>query len=255
MKKIITLLSAAVFLVSCKSQQVVAEAKAKEKKPASEIAAGHYANQREFTTMYLKADVSYEDDARSQKLSADIRIKKDEKILVSLRFLGVTVAKALITPTQVKYYEKPNNTFFEGDYAMLSKWLGSDLDYNKVQRLLLGEAMDDLNKGKYISSLENNLYKLESTAGDARKEFLFEASKFLLKQQGVSQPALNRSLQVSYTGHTEHPAMLLPAALLIEAFDKSKKTTIEIEYSGATFNEELSFPYSVPDGYERQELD
>jgi len=32
---------------------------------------------------------------------------------------------------------------------------------------------------------------------------------------------------------------------------KRRKTTITIDYNNVTFNEELSFPYSVPEGYER----
>ena len=45
--------------------------------------------------------------------------------------------------------------------------------------------------------------------------------------------------------------MILPLTLAIEANQKKGKTTIDIDYKSATFNEELSFPYSVPEGYER----
>lgn len=255
MNKYIAIAGIAVLLASCKTRQVVAEAKARDARPAKEIIAGHYGNKSDFNTVYIKADVAYDDGKTSQKLGAEIRIKKDEKILVSLRFLGITMAKALITPTEVKYYEKPNNTYFEGDYAMLSKWLGTDLDYDKVQRLLLGEAMDDLNKGRYTATIEDNLYKLESIAGATEKAFFFEASKFLIKRQGILQKAQDRSLQVNYEGHKAYGKVLLPSALFIQAFDRSKRTTIEIGYNSATFDEPLTFPYSVPDGYERQELD
>lgn len=255
MKKIITLVYATLVLVSCKTQQVVAEAKAKESKPAAEIAAGHYANKKNFTTAYIKADVAYKDRSTSQRLSAEIRIAKDEKILISLRLLGITVAKALITPTQVNYYEMPNRTYFEGDYASLSKWLGTDLDFMKVQRMLLGEALDDLTAGRFVSSLEDQMYKLGQSSANAEKVFYFEASKFLLKRQGVAQPALQRILQVSYPGHRDYPEATLPSGLSIEATEKAKTTTIDIDYNSATFNENLTFPYKVPEGYDRQELD
>jgi hypothetical protein len=38
--------------------------------------------------------------------------------------------------------------YFEGDFSALSQWLGTDLDYNKIQNLLVGEALDDL-QSKY----------------------------------------------------------------------------------------------------------
>jgi hypothetical protein len=47
------------------------------------------------------------------------------------------MAKASITPTSVSYY----GTYFEGDFSALSQWLGTDLDYNKIQNMLLGEAL------------------------------------------------------------------------------------------------------------------
>lgn len=245
----------ALVAVSCKTQQAVATAKARETKTAAEIAQGHYASQADFRTAYIKGSVTYKDDDRTQSLSAEIRIKKDEKILVSLRILGITVAKALITPTEVKYYEKANGTFFEGDYASLSKWLGTELDYAKVQRLLLGQAMDDLTTGGFIASLEDQLYKLQKAAGGTEKVFYFEASQYLLKRQGVLQSSRNRVLQIAYDGHKAYSGLLLPSVIAIQAFDKDKKTTIDIEYNTATFNEDLTFPYSVPEGYDREGLD
>jgi hypothetical protein len=46
----------------------------------------------------------------------------------------------------VSYYEKIKGTYFEGDFSALSQWLGTDLDYNKIQNML-GEPLDDLSKG------------------------------------------------------------------------------------------------------------
>ena len=49
--------------------------------------------------------------------------------------------------------------------------------------------------------------------------------------------------------------MILPLSLAIDARQKEGKTNIDIEYKTATFNEDLSFPYSVPEGYERIYID
>ena len=70
------------------------------------------------------------------------------------------MAKAMITPTKVSYYEKINNTYFEGDFSMLSNWLGTDLDFNKVQNLFLGKAIDDLTKDKWVSEVVEKMFKL-----------------------------------------------------------------------------------------------
>lgn len=243
-------------LVSCKSKAVIAEATATKKISADKIISNHYEVKKDFKTAYIKADVSYKDEKQSLNVSADVRIQKDEKILLSVRVFGYTVAKALITPKEVKYYEKSGNKYFEGDYTTLSKWLGTDLDFQKVQNMLIGQAFDDLNKGKYDSSIEDGLYKLEDKSNkNTEKAFFFEASQFLIKKQEISQKAKNRMLKVNYPSHKDYPEIILPTELIIEALQDNSTTKINIEYKSATFNEELSFPYSVPDGFDRIFID
>lgn len=242
-----------VVLCSCKTAQPTvtqSNTKTDKKTDADAIIDGHYANKRDFSTAYIKASVRYEDAKNKQNVSAEIRIKKDEIILVSIRLLGITMAKALITPTEVKYYEKINGEYFEGDYAALAKFLGTDLDFQKVQNLLIGQAMDNLKEGNYTVSTQDNLYKLESQ-GNTIKEFLFEPGRFWLKKQRIEQPEKQRSMQVFYPEYQQYSTTLLPTALQIEATQPKGKTTIDVEINAADIDQPLTFPYSVPGGYER----
>lgn len=251
MKKIIAI---ALFCVlySCKTTQAtVGEGAAKKLLSANKIIDAHYNNAKDFQTLYIKSSARYEDEKQTQNVTAEIKIRKDEMILVSIRFLGITMAKALITPTQVRYYEKINGKYFEGDYTTLSQWLGTDLDYMKVQNMLTGEAMDDLEKGNYIASIADKLHKLESSKAGTTKTFFFEADNFLIKKQEIMQQVKNRKLEVAYPRHTDHKLAILPAEIAIDATQQSGKTNINIAYNSVSFNEEFSFPYSVPEGYER----
>lgn len=249
---------AALFLASCKTKAgmvntnsvtpyVVDENELTSKK----VIENHYNNKRDFSTLYIRSSAKYRDDKQSQNISAEIKIKKDEKILVSIRFLGITMAKALITPKEVKYYEKINGTYFEGDYDSLSEWLGTDLDFNKIQNMLLGQPIDDLTQQKYISEVTDSFYKLNATVNKTEKSFFFESKNYLLKKQEVVQPEKERAFTVNYSEFQTFATAILPAGLFINATQKKGKTEIAIDYNSVTFNEELSFPYSVPDGYDR----
>src|SRR4029078_1074206 len=171
-----------VFLVSCKAKKaVVTKTEPSMEVSAEKVIASHYGLKNDFKTLYLKADVRYRDDNQSQNVSAEIKIQKNEKILLSIRFLGITMAKALITPTEVKYYEKINGNYFEGDFSTLSKWLGTDLDFFKIQNLLIGEALEDLKKDKYNMTLENNIYKLNGVSNEnTEKVYFLENLTFLV---------------------------------------------------------------------------
>lgn len=250
MKKYIIVLCISVMAFSCKTKiKAIEEGEATSSMSAAKIIKNHYDNDRDFKSVYIKANARYQDNKQTQNVTAEIRIKKDEAILVSIRFLGITMAKALITPTEVKYYEKVNSEFFNGDYTTLSKWLGTDLDFYKVQNLLTGEALDNLNEGNYKATIEDKLYKLDNKAKDVNKTFYFEAENFLLKRQQIIQTEKNRQLQVNYPAHTKYDNIILPTALLIEAQQEKSKNNINITYTSVTFNEDFSIPYSVPEGY------
>lgn len=254
MKKSIAILAAVLSLASCKTAQkaVISESSAGEEKAVKEIVDGHYNNAKNFKTLAIKASVDYKDKKTKQSVSAEIRIKKDETILVSVRFLGITMAKAIITPTRVSYYEKINGTYFDGNYAALSKWLGTDLDFTKVQNMLLGDAIYDLSKGKYAASLENGQHKLQSMDRSAiSKLFFFEGANYFLKKEVISQAGQEpRTLDIQYPAYKEYPKGILPAQIKIEA-EQNDIVNIGIEYNTVTFDENLTFPYEVPDGYKQ----
>jgi hypothetical protein len=242
-----------VLMVSCKSKSVVAAASIDTTRlTANTIIEKHYNNKNTFSTLYIKANAKYADDKQTQNVTAEIKIKKNEQILVSIRFLGITMAKALITPTTVSYYEKINGTYFEGDFSGLSKWLGTDLDYIKIQNMLLGEAFDNLNSGKYTESLLGQLYRLDDFSNEnTKKSFFVDGNTFLIQKQEITQTVEERMIQVVYSGNKVFNEATLPSNVLINTYQKKGKTEINLDYNSITFNEELSFPYSVPNGYKR----
>lgn len=247
-----------VFLTSCKSKAVLVDSNSKPTVTIDEnaissqkIIKNHYNNKSDFSTLYIRSSAKYRDEKQSQNVSAEIKIKKGEKILVSIRFLGITMAKALITPNGVKYYEKINGTYFEGDYASLSEWLGTDLDFEKIQNMLVGKPIDDLTQQDYAYELTDKFYKLSAVKDKTEKTFSFESKNYLLKKQEISQPEKDRTFAVNYPNFQDFTLAILPANLEINAMQKKGKTEISIDYNSVTFNEDLSFPYSVPDGYDR----
>ena len=245
----------ALVVIGCKSKQMVATSAASDATEVSKIINGHYANATDFKTLNIKVNIKYEDDKQSHSLNADIRIKKDEIIWINIKMLGFPVAKALITPTKVSYYEKINNTYFEGDFTTLSNWLGTDLDFTKVQNLFLGKSIEDLSKGKWISEINDNLFKLSKTStADISKDFYFEAANFLLKKEIISQVSQNRVLEIQYPSYKEAERMFLPNEINIKAAQKDK-ITIDIAYKNTTFNENLSYSFAIPSDYKAIQID
>lgn len=243
------------LLIGCKSKQSVATAAANNSIEVSNIIQGHYNNAYDFKTLQIRANAKYEDATQSHSLSTEIRIKKDEIIWINIKILGFPIAKALITPTKVSYYEKINSTYFEGDFSKLSNWLGTDLDFSKVQNLFLGKALDDLTKEQLVVEINEKLFKLSKpTQTDLSKTFYFEAANYLLTKEIIEQASQNRALAIQYPSYQKVAQMFVPNEINIKAAQK-EKISIDIAYKNTIVNEHLSYSYSVPNDYKPIEID
>ena len=242
-------------MISCKSKAVAVQNTDTSEvvaKKDNKVIEKHYENKLDFKTLYIKASAKYVDAKQNQNVTAEIKIEKDKQILISVRFLGITMAKALITPTTVSYYEKINSTYYEGDFTSLSKWLGTELDYSKVQNLLIGEALDDLTKGKYTQTIVENLIRLEDEKDTKlKKAFFLEPEKYFVQKEQISQVSENIMLEIKYADNKTFNQGTLPTSIEINAIQPKGKTDINLNYNNISFNEELSFPYSVPSGYKK----
>ena len=239
------------FFLGCKAKKaIVAEQVATpEKNKADEIIANHYKNQLNFETAAIKASFSFENSKQSLDASADVRIKNNEIIWINLKVFGLPMAKALITPTRVSFYEKLNNVYLEGDFKYLSELLGTDLNFQKVQNLLLGLPMDDLRKEDFLAEIAENLFKITNkNQAETEKSFSFESANYLLKIQDLKQPAKNRGIVISYPAYQTIENQFLPTGMSIIANQKDQ-VKIEVNYKKINFNENLTYPYEIPKGY------
>ena len=243
------------FLASCKTKAILAVGKAENALKSESVILKNNNTKFDFATLYIKASARYEDQKNTQNVTAEIKIKKNEIILVSIRFLGITMAKAMITPNEVKYYDKINGSYFEGNYKTLSNWLGTDLDYTKVQNMLLAQSIEELKPIEYSAVISDNVYKLESKSNTNNFAFFFESERFLLTKQQIEQVQQSRTFSIDYKQFQDNSGKILPSVLNIFAHQQKGKTKIDIEYKNVTFDEELTFPYSVPEGYERISMD
>ena len=224
--------------------------------PARNIIKKHYENSFDKETINARLRVKYTGKSDLPNITATMRVKKDEVIWISLSKLGFPLAKALITPTKVSYYEKINQTYFEGDFSMLSNWLGTELDYEKVQNLLLGQAILNLKKDTYTASLSDNLYLLSPKEQPELFALLFviNPANFKIKKQEVLELESHNRLSIEYDNYRLVDGQEFPMYMVITAANDKDKSTIEVEYKTVTFDEPVSFPFSIPEGYKQVTL-
>lgn len=253
MRKYIALLTLVLLTASCKSRKAVFSSQADASVSTREVIRNYdLQSALDFETLHIKGNTS----VSFFNINLDIRIKKDEMILVTARApLVGNVAKVLITPDYVSYYYRPDSEYFEGDYEFLSNWLGVELDFQKVQNLLLGRTLEDLRKERLAIAITDNLYKLSSSKSGLDKAYFFEPDNFRLAQQWIEQKHEGRNASIKYSMYKNQEGNNLPHFILINTLSGKHKNEFQIEYRTIEFNTQVSFPYEIPAGYKHLEID
>ena len=237
--------------MGCKSAKVASESNSEIKKlSAKEIIKQHEKNKTSFTTLHSKLKVRYQDPKQSQNVSVTLRMEKDKKIWISASLL-IPLAKVLITPDKISYYNKIDRTYFEVDFSLLSNWLGTELDFYQVQSLLLGESLFDLNKEKHTADLYDSSYLVQPKKQLELFErlLLLNPSHFKADSQEISQLQEGRILLVNYDQYQEASNQTIPKNVKVIAVDKKEETRLDIDFRSISLNEELRFPFKIPGHY------
>ena len=243
-----------IFITSCKSTKRIASGEANLDLSLKQLIRENTKQSADFKTMQSKLKITYSHDGDEQSHSVNFRMKKDEIIWINSAF---SVIRAMITPEKVSFYNKLDNTYFDGNYEYLSNLLGIDLDFQKVQNILLGEALYGLKDGAYNLSILDGAYVLQPKEQKAFLElfYILSPTHFKVKSQQISQPKERRFLQVDYVSYQEVKKQALPENIKIIALESNKEMIAELEFKSVSLNEDLNFPFSIPSGFDEIKLE
>ncbi|MCT4630162.1 DUF4292 domain-containing protein [Winogradskyella sp.] len=248
--KIAIFVSLMVLNFSCKStKSVIASGKASDKLSAKQVIKQHQKSDVDFKTLKARVKINVTQNQKEQGASFKIRIEKDKVIWLSESILGAV--RMMITPNKVRFYNKLDNEFFDGDYKLLSNFVGVELDFYKVQNILLGQAIFSLKNQSHILSVNENSYALQPKEQSALLElfYLINPSHFKMDSLQMYQQLKRRFLQVDYKAYQEVEKQVLPKNIKIIAVEDSDQVEISMEFKSLSLNEEVRFPFKIPSGY------
>lgn len=207
-------------------------------------------------TISAKIKVKFTAAKSKQVVTANLRMEKDSVIWISLTAIGgISVAKMIITPQHVSYYEKLNNTYFDGDFSLLNSWLKAELNFDKIQSILFAEPVELIDNKDFIVSIIGNSYQLKAKnkIQNNNVEYWVNPENFKLDKQQFSKNK-KEFLAFSYLGFDNTTEIIFPNKLSVEA--KSEKATIKIDltYNSLKFDLPLNYPFKIPEGYKMLEI-
>lgn len=241
--------------VSCKSTKSVTAAGAGDLSLSSkEVIKAHSKQSPNFKTLQCKIKVVYTQDNKSQSHTITMRMQKDEVIWINS---ALNLIRAKITPEKVSFYNKLDNTYFDGDFSYISDLLGTELDFKKVQNLLLGDALFELDKATHNMSVHNEAYLFQPKNQLRIFElfYIINPTHFKMDSQQLAQASEARFLEIDYLIYQMVEKQSLPENMKIFVLEGDDETTIEMDFKSVSLNEDLRYPFKIPSGFDEITLE
>lgn len=244
------------LFTACKAKKYAIDATVIAKEmSAKKVAKRHVAANFNKETVDAKYKANFNDGSINQSISVYLKIKKDEVIwLKGTKF--ITVFKAKITPDKVRFYSPLERTYFEGDFKMLEKIFGTEINFKQLQNLFLGQALLDIKSKKQQISIVDNAYVLspqvQATLFDAF--FAVNPSHFKLEKQSLVNAIKGQRLDILYPTYKQVQDEVFPQEIKMKAKQRTKLTAIDFMLRSVEFNTEINTSFSIPNGYKRIKL-
>ncbi len=266
-KRILYLFSLILLIIvfsSCRSQR------AKNKKPIKLLGADYvlekmHQNQSTFDWFNGKAKVDFIDGKKKTPFTAQMRIKRDSIIWISVSTgIGIEGARLLLTQDSVKYINRIDKSYFVGNYEFLSSLLDTEISYCMIQSLLTAKDFSWHDYQNLKAKLDNRLYQIESTNKHELKKQsrlvdienpvyyqslwinpeTFKIQRIKIKEVGKE----SNKIFASYKQYKTVDKQLIPYTMAIQ-LDNEKGLSLEMEYYKINLHEEVAFPFSINKKY------
>lgn len=238
------------ILNSCKSLKVLPNKAPIKNIKTKELTKTLHSSLPNLSLLRSRLKVTFDDGKRSQQLVVNLRMEKDKAIWLSATML-IPIAKILITPNTISFYEKFQKNFYEGDFSLIKEYLGVDLGYENLENLLVGRPVIDIRKGKWEQIKNPNSYVISPRSENKilRPIFFFDPSTFLLKEQRFVFQGTNKSLIIYYDDFQKVDGNLIPSKISLLLMNNNNNIQITLEYTRVEIPVNLTFPFKTPEGY------
>ncbi|WP_158798425.1 DUF4292 domain-containing protein [Pedobacter sp. L105] len=203
-----------------------------------------------FNTLSLKGKVNVDMNGNAQDANITIRIKKDEKIWVSITaFAGIEVARALITPDSVLVRNNIQALSVKKPFSYLNSFTSKQVTFKMLQSVITGNTIADFTTEQAALHQNAGIFVLSGNKVDLSYKILFNS---LLKssEADLNDPKAGQALKVTYSDYQQVIEGLYPSVVTLNSMSGKKKTNLTFDFSKIERNVPLDFPFTVPKRFE-----
>jgi len=207
---------------------------------------------------------------KSSEFNVSVRARKDSVIWMSITdpVMGaVEGARFLITKDSVKFMDRINKRYFSGGYDTLKKIFNvQELDFEMIQAILIGNSVEfyeedeklkpgmDKNECKYfLGTVRKRKFKKAMQGGELKEpaqSIWLDPEKLKILRIFFTDFNTNRTFDVEYDNFQPVDSMLFPYKVKFD-IKADKNVLVKINYSKVKTDASQTFPFSIPESYER----
>lgn len=211
-------------------------------------------NKIDFQSFSAKVKVDFVGgDGKKSDFNAFIRLQKDSILWISINAaLGIEAFRVMVTPDSVKVLNKLDKVVQLRSVSYLQEVAKIPLSFAELQDLIVGNAPYlDSN----IVSYQNEEASISLVSiGELFKHFLTVSKNDYKLQHSKLDDVDNiraRTCDITYGDYETKNGVAFSTFRKITVSEKSK-LDIEMQFKQFDFNEQLSFPFSIPRNYKSQ---
>jgi Domain of unknown function (DUF4292) len=210
----------------------------------------------DFTYLTSKSKVSFKSaDQSYDNANVSIRIKKDSIIWFNVTAIGLNVARGIFTKDGLSIMNSINKEYYLYNYDTLNVKFGTKLDFDRIQSIIVGN-MPIKKKPREVRK-EKDYLLLHQEEGKVMIDSYIGQQNRKLRKLLVQQQPTNTTMQLEYDDFQALNSFLFPYTNLVTVdYQKDKQfyqLLLKIKHQKVELPTELlSFPFSIPDKYERR---
>jgi len=205
----------------------------------------------EFDWFAARGKAEITDGRRNYQVSLNLRMQQGEVIWASVpAILGLEVARVLITPDSIRFFNRLERTYLSQDMAYLQEHIHPGISFALLESALTG------NSPSYLMGGAGELWK---TPTGYRLEGVGKLVDYLLRFNGnyrvseilIREKAGSGNFRVDYDQFENRDGNWIPRSVRFASTAEKENLKIHLSYDTFVLNEPQRFPFTIPERYKR----
>ena len=230
-----------------------------------------------------RINVQFSNSHSKTSFRANLKARKDDKILASISKINIPVGRILLTPNDLTYVNYIDKNFFEGDYSFLSSLLNFNLSFETIQAIISNKAVYSyspnsnsnfnsfVEDGKYVLQTANNTQNEKNgglksifpgrglQASNADKTFesnivrtmYFNPRNFTLEKLIFDDSQNEWKMEVNFSDFERVEKKDYPGSIDLKMVSPDETTELKIKLNGFSTEKIDSLDIIIPGSYQR----